>query len=465
MTNRVLLASVFALGCGGTADVAAATSQGTSEGGSTAAASTSSAEGATSAAASTTDDAASSTGHSSEASTTMAGSDTGTGADSTDGATTGEVDAPCLPIDDVLLVPNAVRAALAWNGSEYGLLSAVAVDVGSCDTTAWQFSRVSSDGQLVGSTTTIDIALPTGFNTQSQPAGLVWAEDRWLMTVLSASNGAERVTLVQLDGKGVVASVMPLAVAQMHGAVWDGSSLVVAWISGTIGSGGDLLIQRFDADGTAMGDPLTLATGLSVNSDDESISIDVAGDGYALALASTVNDTNPWHVQHFRLGGDLQPVAAPQPISNQSQYYAGGARVVGVGEGSLVLWPDQSAPARPMEVRLFAGDGTPLGVQQVSTGSDAWVLHGALARAQDDRAAAWLDWVEPVTEIHFVRLAEDGSPVGAELELTDGNVWYGCGYNDRVSLTARTGGYGVAWAAGPNIHFVQVCEGGGPIPQ
>lgn len=238
-------------------------------------------------------------------------------------------------------------------------------------------------------------------------------------------------------------------------AMNETGDFVVVWRSHVAdGRGGGVFARRFSADGTALGDEFR------VNLSD----VDVANWSPAVAMAPSGDFVVAWVADRLgdcdvvarQFGADGTPLTEELAIADIRGVTESNPRIAMNSTGAFVIvWTNRYGDVYTgrsyAAARVYQPDGAPL--------TDAFEVSDRPQQrwpdvAMDEEGRFVVAWIRmgdtynrPYGEYIMIRRFDaDGTPLGAEMPLTDNlnSRWYG----PSVAM-ARDGGFIVTWAIGP----------------
>ncbi|HET8945636.1 MAG TPA: MopE-related protein [Candidatus Polarisedimenticolia bacterium] len=271
-----------------------------------------------------------------------------------------------------------------------------------------------------------------------QPSGPVVAWDGAGYAVAWYDLGRSSVLFVRVGADGrPVGPYLELPARPPNGIdspelIWTGSEYALLWID--TGNPNAILLARIGADGTLLGSPVAVASGLL-----QQIAFARGAHGYGVVW---IEENQPFFQQraHFLALTADGTAAGPEVLSTLEEGVSGSPPAIAwAGDRYAVTW--SSYPG--IRLAFFGEDGHllgPLVMAWDSMGNDVW-----------SKSLAWtgselmLAWQKPNgdQDIHARRFGQDGTPLGPDVRLTRGS---GHPFVGRLLWTGDR--FAMAWSSG-----------------
>ena len=240
--------------------------------------------------------------------------------------------------------------------------------------------------------------------------------------------------------------------SEIPAMAWSGSEIGVAWLDGVLGAT-TVQFARVSATGTMVGSPVQLSAG-SDHFPMAQIDLAWSGSEYAAVWLSMFGSDSSMRVLVARVGADGTITGTESRVTEEVSLMLGPA-IAWTGSEYGVGWSDYRASSDVTEIYFarFGPDGTKIGsdVHVPFAGENEKLAD--LAWSGSEYGLLWHEYVSGPPDIHFTRLAGDGSIVGTTLAVTETEsfssisralVWTGSEYG-AAWIHSETGDTEGAW--------------------
>jgi hypothetical protein len=225
-------------------------------------------------------------------------------------------------------------------------------------------------------------------------------------------------------------------------ATADGG-FVVAWSSGESGAGMDVFVQRFDAQGNALGGPVQANTYQPLDQDRASVT-GLSNGGFAVTWWSDSHKGSPAGIYSRVYGADGAAIGGENVVTTSTAGPQAAPVAAALANGAYVLAWDG---ANGIHAQAFDAQGHAIsGDLRVDSGAGGATARPAIATLADGGVAVVWQSVAPGgdgLDIHLQRFAANGSPVGDDTLVNHNNI---AGLQTSPAIAALPdGGYVVSW--------------------
>ncbi|MBW2263901.1 MAG: hypothetical protein JRG91_18225, partial [Deltaproteobacteria bacterium] len=254
--------------------------------------------------------------------------------------------------------------------------------------------------------------------------------------------------------------------SEIPALAWTGSEIGVAWLDGVIGAT-TVQFARVSAAGAVVGSPVQISEG----SDHFPLAqIDLAwtGSEYAAVWLAVFGADSSMRVLMARMGADGTVTGTESQVTGETSLMLGPAIAWADSEFGIG-WSDYRASSDNTEIYFarYAPDGAKIGADvHVPFAGDNEKL-ADLAWSGSEYGLLWHEYVSGPPDIHFTRLAADGSIVGSTLAVTETDsssslsrslVWTGSEYG-AAWMYSESGDTDGAW----DVYFGRISAGGAKV--
>ncbi len=279
--------------------------------------------------------------------------------------------------------------------------------------------------------------------------------DACVFTPLGVSTVASEVRVSDTTGDSEIPAL-----------AWSGSEIGVAWLDGVLGAT-TIQFARVSASGTLTGSPVQISEGTD-HFPMAQIDLAWTGSEYAAVWLAMFGSDSSMRVLMARLDADGAVTGAESQVTDETTLMLGPA-IAWTGSEYGVGWSDYRTSSDSSEIYLarFEPDGTKVGSDvHVPFAGDNEKL-ADLAWSGSEYGLLWHEYVSGPPDIHFTRLAPDGSIVGSTLAVTETDaassisralVWTGSEYG-AAWIHSESGDTEGAW----DVFFGRISAGGAKV--
>jgi len=323
---------------------------------------------------------------------------------------------------------------------------------------------IDSDGSPIGSTAQLDsVDVANDYSPQITALGESGAfVVAWLATDVNHSV----IFIQRFDANGaIVGDPVPITgsglTAPQIAAVGGEGAFVVAWWAYDDDLDTSVFVQRFDANGSAVGNPLKLEpAGVTDKSDLRPLITPVGGNGaFAVSwLGQRSDGLYRSFVQYFDTNGEAVGVPVQLDAPDALIENVADNRITTLtSEGAFaVLWTgsDSNHDVSIFVQRFDAGGavaGDPVQIQSVGNSYLNGFANDPQISAVGDQGALALAWISRDDDDHedysvFVQLFDsDGATVGERTQLEPTGIDWSADSNPKIAALGSDGAFVVAW--------------------
>jgi hypothetical protein len=247
---------------------------------------------------------------------------------------------------------------------------------------------------------------------------------------------------------------------------WTGSEIGVAWLDGVLGAT-TVQFARVSPAGTVVGSPVQISEG-SDRFPMAQIDLVWTGSEFAAVWLSMFGTDSSMRVLMARMGADGTVTGTESQVTDETTLMLGPAIAWADSEFG-VGWSDYRASSDNTEIYLarFEPDGTKIGADiHVPFAGDNEKL-ADLEWSGSEYGLLWHEYVSGPPDIHFTRIAPDGSVVGSTIAVTETDsfsslsrslVWTGSEYG-AAWIHSESGDTEGSW----DVYFGRISAGGAKV--